>query len=127
MVQSATGWFQGLRPWRVQGRALALASLDYSGQETDISSLPVRHRGVERPRLPARAALGHSGRRFGASCSADQVSAPSSRADTGRLAAPLAPSGGLFRVTYLKRWPEVMTYPEAAGGSRVARCSRSPP
>ena len=48
MPQIPTGWFQGLRPWRVQGRAPALLSFPGSpGPETDMRSLaPVHPRPV---------------------------------------------------------------------------------
>jgi hypothetical protein len=40
MLQTPTDWFQGLRPWRVQGRALALLPFPgFSGPETDMRSL----------------------------------------------------------------------------------------
>jgi hypothetical protein len=55
MPQILTGWFQGLRPWRVQGRAPALLSFPGSpGPETDMRSSPPAHpRPVSPKRTPA--------------------------------------------------------------------------
>src|SRR5208282_3857684 len=55
MPQIPTGWFQGLRPWRVQARALALLSFPGSpGPETDMrSSAPAHPRPVSPKRTPA--------------------------------------------------------------------------
>jgi hypothetical protein len=41
MLQTPTDWFQGLCPWRVQGRALAFLPFPgFSGPETDMRSSP---------------------------------------------------------------------------------------
>jgi hypothetical protein len=101
MLQTPTDWFQGLCPWRVQGRALALRPFPVAlGPETDMRSLnakdadrlangPGYHRYVLITELAHKGVIFVVQATFSISCKITPSPASSRRASAGDEGAPV--------------------------------------